>query len=122
MKSGKDLFGRYSVASIVGEFLEKGKIEVLAHLAYSPGPCPCDFSVFGALKWELHNKHFELDVELDYHKLLLSRPFSRRIPQNNDCKMEAGIANDSGYFEKDCGSWWWWRWGQGINFFLPHFY
>ncbi len=80
-------------ASIVREFLEKGKIEVLMHPVYGPDLAPCNSSVFGTLKRELHNRHLKSDFELVTHKPLLLRPSSRRIPQNNDCKIEGENAS-----------------------------
>ncbi len=51
-------------ASIIRQFLGKGIIEVLTHPTSCSNLAPCEFWVFGALKWESHNTHFELYVEL----------------------------------------------------------
>ncbi len=94
--------------SIVGEFLEKGKIEALAHpiYKYSADFAPYNFWVFGDLKWELRNRLFESNAKLmaavncffqvfpleEFHKMMTVR-WKERMP--------VCIVNDSGYFEKD---------------------
>ncbi len=71
-----------------------------------PHAITCDFWFFGALKWELRNRHFELDVELvtALNHLFQYLP-PEGIPQNTDCKMPGQkltcVANDGGYLEKD---------------------
>ncbi len=93
-------------ASILREFLEKGKIEVLAHTTHSPDLARCDFWVFRALKWESCNRHFESDIKL----VTAVNHLFQDLPAEEFYKMMAAkwkerllvcIVNGDGYFEKD---------------------
>ncbi len=115
-------------ASILKEFLEKGKIEVLIHCMYNPDLTACNFWIFVALKWELSSRHFEwVKCQIgECHKLFHSRPSSKRISQNDDCKMEkenAGVYCDWWWllWKRYCGVQWW---GKKFFFltFKTHFF
>ncbi len=93
-------------ASTVRSFLEKGNIEVLAHSMYSTDLISCTFWVFGTLKWERCNRHFESDVK----SVTPINRFFQDLPPEELHKMAttkwkermlACIANDNGHFEKD---------------------
>ncbi len=74
------------------------KIEVHTHPTYSLNLAPCDFWVFGALKQELRNRHFESDVVL----VTAANRFSQDLPPEEFHKtiMLSWIADDGGHFEK----------------------
>ncbi len=64
------------------------------------------FLVFGALKRELHNRHFESDVELvtainHFFQDLLPEEFHKTMTAKSKERMLACIVNGSGYFERD---------------------
>ncbi len=92
--------------SIIREFLEKGKLEVLVHPAYNTNFPSCDFWVFGVLKRELHNKYFESGNQLVtaincFFEDLSPEEFLKMMIAKWKKRMLACIANDNGYFEKD---------------------
>ncbi len=100
----------------------KGKIEVLTHPAYNTNLVPCDFWGFGALKWELRKRYFELDVKLvtavncffqnlppeEFHKMMTEKWKERMLGMY--CEWWRLLQ------KRYCGSWWWqWQW---INIFF----
>ncbi len=92
--------------SIIREFLEKGKIDVLAYPMCSPNLAPFEFWVFGALKQELPNRHFESEVELVtavncFFQYFPPEEFHKRMTAKQKERMLACTVNGSGYFEKD---------------------
>ncbi len=61
----------------------KGNFKVPIHPMFSPDLALCDFWVFGTLKWELYNRHFESDVKLvtavNHFQVLLPLKFHKMI-------------------------------------------
>ncbi len=93
-------------ASIVREFLEKGKIEVLAHPTYSPDLARYNFWVFRALKCESRIRHFELDVEMVsavncFFQDLPPEEFHKTTTAKWKERLQVCTANAGGYIEKD---------------------
>ncbi len=93
------------IASIFWEFLEKGKIKVLAQPVYSANFAPYDIRVFGDLKWELCIRRFQLYVRL----VIAANHFFEDLPPEELHKMMTSkwkermltcIENDGGYFEE----------------------
>ncbi len=79
---------------------------VFAHRTYSADLASCGFWVFGILKRELCNRHFQSDVEFvtavnRFFQNLPTKEFLKTMSAKWKERMLASIVNDVYYFEKD---------------------
>lgn len=87
-------------------FLDKWKIEVLEHPAYSPDLAPCDFWLFPMLKKHLRGHHFKSNAQAtrfceEVFKATPPGDYESTIKTKWVQRWKRCIANKGSYFEKD---------------------
>ncbi len=86
-------------------FVNKKKIEIFPHQAYSPDLAPCDFWLFPHLKATLQGQHFETTQECitaaqTFFNSLSSNDFEKTFTKWQD-RIRSCLAVQGAYFEKD---------------------